>query len=135
VQAYWHWRDGMSLREIAAEMAGPPHHCGSWSTAKGWIERGREIESVSGGPLSKRNAQRERVAAAYDQLRLKIEHEMKTGLIDRVHGRRLQADLLTRYAQLLGLPKPARAKVNVNGETTIGVDPDVLRVPVRPLAR
>lgn len=127
VQAYWHWRDGMSLSEIAAEMAGPPHNCGGKSTAKGWIARGREIEALSGGPLSRRRAQRERIAAAYDQLRLKIEQEMAAGLIPRAPGRKMQRELLDSYARLLGLidPGPAR-KVQVSGGMAFaGLDPDV----------
>lgn len=121
-----HSEDRLSYRQIAAEMAGPPHFCGNHTTARRWVEAGRRLihydEDGMSDPLRKRGARREVASDTLDALFVKIEADMVAGHLPRADGRRLQLRMLENYVHLHGLrraPEPARVKVSgAKGATT-----------------
>lgn len=129
VEAYRKRCDGMSYRDIAAAMAGPPHFCGGHTTARRWVELGRTVEAEKGDSNRKRRARREMAADAIDALRVRMSEDAHAGRLDRAAMYRLQLQALTLQVQLLGLraaPEPAKAKLSISGGSMTGVDPDVL---------
>ena len=118
---------GWSVRQVQAEMKKRGLPCSSTSTATAWINKGREIESVSGGPLSRTKAQREKVAAAFDALRAVVIQDVEIGRVERAPGYRLLHDILRSYAQLLGLNKPVRVNVKSDGDRFAPIDENLLR--------
>jgi hypothetical protein len=74
--------EAKSLAQIAAILAGPPHHCGSRSTARDWIEAGRELVAAKGDPTRSRRARREMALDALDRLRVKMDQDLEAGLLD-----------------------------------------------------
>lgn len=131
--AYEKYCQRKSLRDIAAEMAGPPHFCGGHTTARRWVQRGHELvtldEDENGrtfrDPTRKRPMRRDSVSDALDSLFVTIEQEVHAGIAEkRLGARKLQLQILLSTAQIEGLrraPELPRAK-----------NPDGSKRPVTP---
>ena len=104
--AYEMKRDGMSLREIAAELKGPPHFCGGYSTAKRWVESGLAVVAAKGDPLRKRHARREMAIDACDAGRVELAQDVKAGLIDREAYHRLRLAYIKHAVDFAGAQAP-----------------------------
>lgn len=131
-EAYWNWRDGFSVRENLAALQAKGYKIESTSTVTAWIKRGRKLESIGGGPLAKRQAKRERTAAAINALRVRVREEVKSGLWADKHlaaahaaAARIELEALRLTMQLEGTaepPDPREVKVTGTG-VVVGVDP------------
>jgi hypothetical protein len=135
VEAYELRCDGLSFREIAAQMAGPPHYCGGHPTAIRWWEQGRAIVAAKGDKSRSRRARREMAIDALDKLRVKMDLDLKAGTLDgRVDYYKLQRQYILDAATLAGAQaarEPARVHVTGNGRPR--VTPELL-APLAALA-
>ena len=104
------YEDRKSYRDIAAEMAGPPHRCGNHTTARRWVEEGYRLVHYNDDgmtdPMRKRGVRRETAGDTLDSLFVKIEQDMTAGHISRDKGRALQLRALENYVHLHGLRRP-----------------------------
>lgn len=119
VAAYELRRDGWSLPDIAAELAGPPHNCGSKSTAARWVKEGRAVLAAKGDPLRKRQARREMAVDALDAIRVQADLLAKSDRdVDPVDLLRIKMMAIEKAARIGGFeaPRPtARVKVTGSG--------------------
>jgi len=116
------YEDRLCYRDIAAQLAGPPHFCGNHTTARRWVQEGYRLvhlnEDGMTDPMRKRGARREIAGDTLDSLFARIEQEMTAGTLKRDKGRALQLRALENYIHLHGLrraPEPARVKLSGNG--------------------
>lgn len=115
-----------SMRHIYLMLSGPPHNCGSKTSAQAWVQRGRDLETLHGTSLGRRRAQRERHAQELRRQYTQIEMEITKGDLKRVEGRKLQLQIMAQIERLLGLPAaPATRKVKISGDGLQG-GPDAL---------
>jgi len=99
--------EGKSFPEIAAEMAGPPHFCGSKTTARRWVENGLGVVAAKGDPLRKRRARREMALTALDALRVKMDQDLEAGLMaEREAYYRLQRQYILDAVTIAGAQAP-----------------------------
>lgn len=122
IEAYEKRRDGMSYREIAAAMAGPPHRCGGHTTARRWVALGHALvtrdEDGRLDPMLKRRARREMAIDALDSIRVEMAADVEGGNLPRDAYYRLRIEAIRLAVQIGGwraAPEPARVKVSGAG--------------------
>src|SRR5215208_189566 len=117
IEAYERQRNGESLREIAAAMAGPPHFCGNHTTARRWAENGLALAAAKGDPLRKTRARREMAVDALNAVRVEMTVDAEAGHLPRDVMYRLKILAIEKAARIGGYeaPRPtARIKVAGN---------------------
>ena len=125
-------RDGLKLREIAAELAGEPHYCGSHTTLigpTGWIARGGAILADEDSARG-REARRQMADAAIDEVRVKVRGHVEAGrILDRLGAARLELQAIMAQIQLHGLrAAPEPASINLQNNSTYQPSPALLEL-------